>query len=123
MSALLQGGAEVAEGAGEAAAGGHFEPFLPGLILLPPFLGFLINGALALAAGLRAADATRAGGEWELPESDRPATHTLPSLVGPGVMLGAFLVVLVNFVRMYPAHLEAPVVVPFWTWLVTGTFQ
>src|SRR5688572_9667132 len=103
MSALLQGGAEVAEGAGEAAAGGTFEPFLPGLILLLPFLGFLINGALALAAGRRAADATRSGLVWDPTDGARPSTHTLPSLVGPGVMLAAFLVVLVNFVRMYGA--------------------
>ena len=38
------------QAAGEAAGshGGGFEPFLPGLIILLPFLGFVINGALAL---------------------------------------------------------------------------
>ncbi|HCR03600.1 MAG TPA: hypothetical protein DIU18_00270, partial [Gemmatimonadetes bacterium] len=51
-----------------------FEPFLPGLILLFPLLGFLVNGALALVSGKRAADVARAGGEWTLPENDRPST-------------------------------------------------
>jgi NADH-quinone oxidoreductase subunit L len=113
----LQEVVEAAEGAA------HFEPFLPGLVVLLPFLGFLVNGALALAAGRRAADIARAGGSWTLPDENRPATHTLPSLVGPGVMLAAFAIVLVNFVRAYQAHIEAPVVVTYWTWIATGTFR
>ena len=116
MLALVQEGAETAA---EAA----FEPFLPGLILLLPLLGFLVNGALALASGKRAADVARAGGEWTLPEDDRPSTHTLPSLVGPGVLLAAFVVVVVNFLRMQGAGLEAPAVVTYWTWIVTSTFE
>ena len=100
-----------------------FEPFLPGLVLLLPLLGFLVNGALALAAGKRAADVTREGGEWTLPETDRPATHTLPSLVGPGVLLAAFAVVAVNFLRMQGAVLEDPLVVTYWNWIVTSTFE
>ena len=107
----------------EAAVGPEFEPFLPGLVLLLPLLGFLVNGALALASARRAADAVRAGGEWVLPDTDRPATHTFPSLVGPGVMLAAFTVVLVNFLRMREAELHEPVVVSYWDWIVTGTFQ
>jgi NADH-quinone oxidoreductase subunit L len=129
LGALLQGGVEAAGAAGEPA--GHFEPFLPGLILLLPFLGFLVNGTLALIAGRRAADVTRAGGadphghaaDGEHAHGHRPATHTLPSLVGPGVMAAAFLVVLVNFLRMNAAHIEEAVVVPFWTWIETGTFH
>ena len=116
MLALVQEGAEtVAEAA--------FEPFLPGLIILLPLLGFLVNGALALVSGKRAADVARAGGEWTLPETDRPATHTLPSLVGPGVLLAAFAVVVANFLRMQGEGLEAPVVVTYWSWIVTSTFE
>src|SRR5688572_12651166 len=114
MLTLAQEAAEAAEHAVEAA---HFEPFLPGLVVLLPFLGFLINGALALASGRRSADVARAGGTWVLPDTDRPATHTLPSLIGPGVMLAAFGIVLVNFLRAYAAHLEAPVVVSYWSWI------
>jgi NADH-quinone oxidoreductase subunit L len=116
MLALVQEGAE-------AVAEAAFEPFLPGFILLLPFLGFLVNGALALASGKRAADVTRTGGEWTIPEADRPFTHTLPSLVGPGVLFAAFAVVIVNFLRMQGAGLEAPVVVTYWTWIETGTFE
>src|SRR5690606_37794086 len=66
---------------------------------------------------------TRAGGEWKLPDENRPATHTLPSLVGPGVLALAFLIVLVNFLRMNAAHIEEPTIVRFWTWIVTGNFD
>ena len=77
-----------------AAAGGEFHPFLPGLVVLLPLLGFLINGTLALIAASRSAAIVRAGGEWKLPDADRPATHTLPSLIGPGVLGVAFAIVL-----------------------------
>jgi len=99
------------------------EPFLPGLIVLLPLLGFVVNGALALVHARRSADVVRGGGEWELPETDRPATHTWPSIVGPGVMLAAFALVVVNFLRMSGAELHDPVVVEYWTWMVTGTFE
>ena len=116
MLALVQEGAE-------PMGGSAFEPFLPGLIVLLPLLGFLVNGALALASAKRAADVIRVGGDWTLPEGARPSTHALPSLVGPGVLLAAFAVVLVNLLRMEGAALEGPVVVTYWNWIVTGTFQ
>ena len=111
---------------GQTAApeGGHFEPFLPGLIVLLPLLGFLLNGGLALWHARASADAVRAGGELDLGDAaSRPATHTLPTWIGPGVMAGAFLITLVNFARMLGVHLEAPVIVSYWTWIDTGTFR
>ena len=70
----------------------HFEPFLPGVILLLPLLGFLLNGILALQASRDSSRALREGGSWDPIKSDpRPSTHTLPSLIGPGVMLVAFI--------------------------------
>ncbi|HZD04585.1 MAG TPA: hypothetical protein VE173_06695, partial [Longimicrobiales bacterium] len=121
---------EIARGAlqvgAEQTGGGTapFEPFLPGLVVLLPFLGFLLNGALALAAGRRSADATRNGGEWTLPDRGaRPLTHTLPSWIGPGVVGLAFAIVVVNFLRMGAVELHDPVVVRYWTWMVTGSFQ
>jgi NADH-quinone oxidoreductase subunit L len=115
---LAQGGAPAGEG------GGAFVPFLPGLIILLPLLGFLANGALALAHGRKSADAVRAGGELDLGERNaRPATHTLPSLIGPGVIGLAFVITLVNFGRALGASLEEPVVVSYWTWMATGTFS
>ena len=114
--ALFQGGQEAAEGAV------HFEPFLPGWIVLLPLIGFIVNGVLALRHATASADAVRAGGELDLDEGGRPATHTLPSLIGPGVLLLAFVLTLVNFARMLGAHVEEPVVVTYWTWMATGTF-
>jgi NADH-quinone oxidoreductase subunit L len=117
LTALVQGGGQA------AAEAGHFEPFLPGLVILLPLLGFAINGVLALQHARASADAVRGGSELALGDSaSRPATHTLPTWVGPGVMLAAFLITLVNFTRMLGAHLEEPVVVHYWTWIATGTF-
>ena len=113
----------------QEAAGGaeHFHPVLPGLIVLLPLLGFLANGLLALVAGVRSADALRAGhGEGGHDHghapSSKPATHTLPSIIGPGVMGIAFILALINFVGMLGADLHDPVVIRYFTWIVTGTF-
>ncbi len=94
----------------------EWEPVLPGLIILLPLLGFLINGALALSAARRSADAVRAGGEIDFTEGGRPSTHSLPTWVGPGVMLLAFLLTIVNFVGMAGAELHEPVIRSYWTW-------
>jgi NADH-quinone oxidoreductase subunit L len=114
---------EAAEAASHAEAAGHFEPFLPGLIVLLPLLGFVVNGALALVHGRRSADAVRAGQELDLDAGGRPATHTLPSWVGPGVLLASFVLVVVNFLRMSGVELHDPMVVRYWTWLSTGAFR
>ncbi|HSR42813.1 MAG TPA: NADH-quinone oxidoreductase subunit L, partial [Longimicrobiales bacterium] len=121
LAALQEGG----EGSLAQAGGAPFEPFFPGLVVLLPLLGFLANGALALVAARRTADAARAGSEWSLPSggAKRPATHTLPTWIGPGVLAAAFAISLVNFVRMSGAELHDPVVVEYWTWMVTGTFE
>ncbi|MSR20627.1 MAG: NADH-quinone oxidoreductase subunit L [Gemmatimonadetes bacterium] len=96
---------------------------MPGLIVLLPLLGFLANGALALAHGRDSANAVRAGGELDLGErGSRPLTHTLPSWIGPGVLGVAFVITLVNFTRMLGVELAEPVVVSYWTWMATGTF-
>ena len=46
MASVLQGG-----GGQAAAGGGPFEPFFPGLIVLLPLIGFLINGYGAFGDG------------------------------------------------------------------------
>jgi len=99
---------------------GAWEPLLPGLIILLPLLGFAINGALALSAARKSADAVRAGREFDFFENGRPASHSLPTWVGPGVMLLAFLLTLVNFVGMLGADLHEPVIRSYWTWIATG---
>ncbi len=105
-------------------AGGGFEPFLPGLVVLLPLFGFAANGVLALMQARRSADAVRAGGELDLDgPGGPPLTQRLPTLIGPGVLLLAFLIVLVNFTRMLGSGLEEPVVRTYWTWISTGTFK
>ena len=118
----MQAGYEV-----QAAHGGAveaFEPFLPGLVVLLPLLGFLLNGALALAASRRSAEAVRGGGELDFFHGkERPLTHVLPTWIGPGVIGLAFVIVLVNFFRMLGADLHEPIVRTYWTWMATGTLQ
>ena len=100
----------------------EWEPLLPGWIILLPLLGFVLNSILALWAARQSSAAVRAGGEWDPFAGDRrPLTHTLPTWIGPGVMALAFLLTLWNFEGMWAAHLDEPVVVPFWTWIVTST--
>ena len=101
-------------------ATGEFHPLMPGMVIMLPLLGFLLNGVLALQHGSRSAEAVRAGGELSL--EPRPLTHALPTWIGPGVMLGAFLITAVNFFRMLGAELHDPVVVDYGAWMITDTF-
>ncbi len=122
-------------GAAQAVGSGGFEPLLPGLILLLPLLGFAVNGVLALIAGSRSGAELRAAALAES-ESEKErvdiqqvydpparATHTLPTWVGPGVILGAFLLTAVNFLRMLGADVAEPVVRSYWSWMPTGTLS
>jgi NADH-quinone oxidoreductase subunit L len=75
------------------------------LILGLPLLGFLLNGALAL---------------W------RPGAKGAVSLVGPGVLLLAFLVAVQQYLRLgavWHVTPEAAPVVTFWQWLPVGTLR
>ena len=111
---------QVAEGAESA---GEWQPFLPGLIILLPLLGFVINGGLALSAARKSADAVRAGREFDFFEGAPRVTHSLPTWVGPGVMLVAFLLTLVNFVGMLAAEIHEPIIRSYWTWMSTGELE
>ncbi|HEX7917747.1 MAG TPA: NADH-quinone oxidoreductase subunit L [Gemmatimonadales bacterium] len=64
-----------------------------------PLAGFLVNGALAL---------------W------RPTAKAAVSIIGPGVLLAAFGVVLWVAKAAMGAHLEAPIIVPLWDWIGAG---
>ena len=99
---------------------GVWEPVLPGLIILLPLLGFAVNSVLALSAAPKSAAAVRAGGEFDFFENGRPMTHSLPTWVGPGVILLAFLLTIVNFVGMLGAELHEPVIRSYWSWITTG---
>ncbi len=80
----------------------EFHPVIPWAIVLLPFLGFLVNGALAFAA---------------------PARKSLPTLIGPGVLLAAFALAVVNFAGMLGAELHEPVVLHYWDWITVGSLR
>ena len=117
VASVLTSGAAAQEAA-------HWEPVLPGLIVLLPLLGFVLNSVLALrAAGWSSAE-VRAGREWDpFAGRERPFTHTLPTWIGPGVMLAAFVLTAWNFVGMFGAELHEPVIRSYWSWIATSTLQ
>ena len=67
-----------------------------------PLAGFLANGALAL---------------W------RPNAKSTVSVIGPGVLLGAFAVAAGVFVELWRAAPHAPIVVRLWSWLPVDRLQ
>ena len=57
------------------------------------------------------------------PAGPKPFTHLLPSFIAPGVLLAAFAVVVMNFLRMRAGHPAEATVVPGWTWMATGDLR
>ena len=115
----------VSEAAAVSASTGaaEWEPILPGLIILLPLLGFALNGILALLAARDSSAALREGRDWSPFAGSRPpATHRLPTWIGPGAMALAFGLALLNFLGM-PADLHDPVVRSYWGWIVTGDLR
>ena len=51
----------------------------------------------------------------------KPFTHTLPSLIAPGVMIAAFAVAVMNFLAMRGAHEFAPTTL--FSWMPVGDLQ
>ncbi len=133
--------------AGAAAAHGEFHPILLGWVVLLPLLGFLINGGAALFAAIRNPPPTLAqhppyeaehASEQEAhadlhdahPATPEPHpgqaagwTHSLPSLVAPGVVALAFIIALVNFFGMLGVELHEPVIETYWSWMPVGDLQ
>src|SRR4051794_30827062 len=54
------------------------------------------------------------------PAGPKPFTHLLPSFIAPGVMLAAFAVAIVNFLRMRAAMPHTPWVKSYWDWMSVG---
>ena len=67
-----------------------------------PFLGFLVNGALALR---------------------RPQARSLVSMVGAGVLLGAFAVAALVYLQLRSHPPEAPILVELWRWIPAGALD
>src|SRR3989440_520279 len=75
------------------------------LIWLAPalaLLGFVLNGTLAFA---------------------RPSAKTAVSIIGAGVLLGAFAVSVAVFRSFAALHADAPVVLRYWSWIPVGALQ
>jgi NADH-quinone oxidoreductase subunit L len=72
------------------------------LTLALPLLGCLINGALALT---------------------RPQAKTAVSLVGVGVLAGAFAVAVAVFAQLRGHPPEAPLIVELWRWMPVGSMD
>ena len=80
-----------------------FQPTLLWAIVLLPLLGFIINGLVAFKA---------------------PARRIITTIIGPGVILIAFILAVVNFVRMMGAGpLNEPAISFFWSWMPVGNLQ
>jgi NADH-quinone oxidoreductase subunit L len=67
-----------------------------------PLVGFLVNGALALR---------------------RPAAKDAVSVVGVGVLAGAFLVSVGIFLELWRQPPHQPIIVSLWRWLPVGALQ
>ena len=123
-----------------AGAHGEFHPVLLGWIVLLPLLGFLINGVVAFmghrrepgpTGGVPSEQEAHAHGDDAHPGADehhhapasKPWTHTLPSLVAPGVLLAAFGIAIANFLGMLGAELHEPIVQRYWSWMPVGELQ
>jgi NADH-quinone oxidoreductase subunit L len=50
-------------------------------------------------------------------------THTIPSFVAPGVLLGAFILAVINFLGMRAAELHEPIVERYFSWMPVGDLQ
>ncbi len=110
-----------------------FDPVLPGLILILPFVGFLVNGVLALIAGSRGAQTIRTsasmGGEGPQELGAGAGTsevtglhrHLLPTWIGPGVIGASFVLTAINFIGVLATELHAPVIRSYWTWMATAS--
>jgi NADH-quinone oxidoreductase subunit L len=79
-----------------------YEPILPAWILLLPLIGALINGVGAF--------------NWR-------GNKTIPSVVGPAAVIGAFAIVVVNFLAMRAAAPHDPSIVSLWTWMAIGDLR
>ena len=75
---------------------------LVALVVVLPFIGFLVNGALALF---------------------RPTTRRAVSVTGVGVLVGAFVAALAVVAGLGGREAGAPAVITFWEWMPVGALQ
>ena len=86
----------------QEAAGPEFHPVLPWAILALPLAGAVING---LGAFL-----------WR-------ENKSIPAAVGPIALVGAFAIVVVNFLGMRAVEPHHPAIISMWTWIESGALR
>ncbi len=91
----------------------NWEPFYPGLVILVPLLGFLINGVISLYIN-------RPG--REVTDQDILMSKRVASLVGPGSVLISFFLVATNGLRMFLTEHPSTLNRSYWTWIETSQF-
>ena len=129
----------------------EFHPTLLWAIALLPLLGFVVNGVAAFGGRPRIAPAALAQdhGHGETDEPDHTHAHDahdtnaahphddahahgtsplsgrklIPTLVGPGVVIVAFVIALINFLGMMGAELHGPIVETYWQWMPVGSLS
>ncbi|HSJ10619.1 MAG TPA: NADH-quinone oxidoreductase subunit L [Longimicrobiales bacterium] len=124
----------------------EFHPTLLWAIALLPLLGFVINGAVSMVDAQRNRPAPAPGHdahghdahghdhghgldeEADVHGHDDPhaavsGNKLIPTIVGPGVMLLAFGIALVNFIGMLGADLHGPIVETYFQWMPVGSLQ
>ncbi len=79
-----------------------YVPILPVWIILLPLIGAVVNG---LGAFL-----------WR-------GNRSIPSLVGPLAVIGAFVIVVLNLVSMLATPPHDPAIVSLWTWMAAGELR
>ncbi|MGH7463567.1 MAG: proton-conducting transporter membrane subunit, partial [Longimicrobiales bacterium] len=106
-----------------------FEPTLLWAIALLPLIGFVVNGTLSLLSARRAqTQLLAAGGQTHVHTHDHTAhgegaDRLVPTLVGPGVVILAFAIALINFFAMLGADLHDPVIETYWQWMPVGSLS
>ncbi|MDZ4673901.1 MAG: NADH-quinone oxidoreductase subunit L [Gemmatimonadota bacterium] len=100
LAPLLAQATGGAEAAAPASSGGVVSAI--GMAVLLPFLGFLVNGALAL---------------W------RPDAKRIVSMVGPAVLVGSFVIAILVFLEVRSAPHAGPILVHYWDWMTVGTLE
>jgi NADH-quinone oxidoreductase subunit L len=121
-----------------------FHPTLLWAIALLPLLGFVINGTVAMLGARRALPAPAGHGHTHDHTrvhdhghgDEEPAVHAhhdlapaaagnrlIPTLVGPGVVLLAFIIAVMNFVGMLGAELHDPIVETYFQWMPVGSLS
>jgi NADH-quinone oxidoreductase subunit L len=73
---------------------------------------------------VHAHDAHDDHGHDHAPAGPKPFTHTLPSLIAPGVLIAAFALAVMNFLRMLGAgHEQRSAIAHGWSWIPVDNLQ